>query len=190
MPFVAKYQSGICPKCGRVMNPGDTLTVAGRGRPSRNGSGTRTYRHVNCTSPMQATARPTPPAIQREALMPTVAEVVAPMQDDEKVSSLANNILAIRREIEEMRAETAREIEEAKRAVIKSVVVTVSNGDRMHTIDVGLQHENFGLLCELMAGLDPADRNVWLTGPAGSGKTTAARKLAEALGLADRLYGR
>lgn len=185
MPFVARYFSGTCANCGKAMNPGENLTVAGRGRPSRNGTGKRTYRHVDCGRPMTPMQGPqTPPAIRREAL-PTVADVVeAPPEIPVDNSELA----AIRAEIAEMKADTARQIAEAKRAAVKSIVLNVNNGDRTHTIDVGIQHENFPMLCELMAGLDPADRNVWLTGPAGSGKTTAARKLAEALGLGDRFY--
>lgn len=174
MPFVAKYQSGICPNCGKGMNPGELLTVRGRGRPSQNGSGRRTYMHVDCGTPLK-----TPPAIQRESL--TVAQAVT-----ESVSAPfapSDELSAIRAEIAEMKRQTAQELEQVKRAAIKSVVVTVNNGDQTHTIDVGLQHENFPMLLALMSGLEPAERNIWLTGPAGSGKTTAARKLAEALGV-------
>lgn len=46
-------------------------------------------------------------------------------------------------------------------------------------VEIGRQHERFPLLLQVLAcGL-----NVLLVGPAGTGKTTAARKAAEALGL-------
>lgn len=46
----------------------------------------------------------------------------------------------------------------------------------------GTQHKAFRTLVMLTDALGHDDRNIWLAGPAGSGKTTAARKLAEALG--------
>lgn len=47
----------------------------------------------------------------------------------------------------------------------------------------GVSHKKFSPLVMLMTSLGEEDRNIWLAGPAGSGKTTAARKLAEAMGL-------
>jgi len=44
------------------------------------------------------------------------------------------------------------------------------------------RHMTFGKLVMLASALGNEDKNVWLAGPAGSGKTTAARKLAAALG--------
>lgn len=65
---------------------------------------------------------------------------------------------------------------------------TVTTPVKTTTI-TGIQHKQFGLLLELALSLDPEDRNIWITGPAGSGKTTAARKLAEALGLEFAFHG-
>jgi cobaltochelatase CobS len=51
--------------------------------------------------------------------------------------------------------------------------------------DMGLQHELFPLLlgaCNARTS-DGFRLNIWLTGPAGSGKTTAAQRVAEALGI-------
>lgn len=45
-----------------------------------------------------------------------------------------------------------------------------------------VRHERFGKLVMLVSALGNEDKNIWLAGPAGSGKTTAARKLAAALG--------
>lgn len=52
-------------------------------------------------------------------------------------------------------------------------------------INVGVQHRNFPLLLKTVACRLPNGRrlNVWLHGPAGTGKTSAAAKCAEALGL-------
>jgi hypothetical protein len=46
----------------------------------------------------------------------------------------------------------------------------------------GIQHRTFGKLVMLASALGNEDKNIWLAGPAGSGKTTAARNLATAMG--------
>lgn len=51
-------------------------------------------------------------------------------------------------------------------------------------VDVGVQHVQFPALLAAVA----ARRNVWLVGPAGSGKTSAAHAVAESLGL--RFYAK
>lgn len=45
-----------------------------------------------------------------------------------------------------------------------------------------IQHQAFEKLVMLASALANDDKNIWLAGPAGSGKTTAARKLAASLG--------
>jgi hypothetical protein len=47
------------------------------------------------------------------------------------------------------------------------------------TVNVGVQHHTFPLLLQVLS----QKLNVWLTGPAGSGKTTAAHNCAKALNL-------
>jgi hypothetical protein len=49
--------------------------------------------------------------------------------------------------------------------------------------DEGTYHHKFPLLLRLATHLSGSRRNIWLAGPAGSGKTTAAHQVAVALGL-------
>ena len=51
--------------------------------------------------------------------------------------------------------------------------------------DMGMQHHSFPTLLNVMSARQSSGfrLNVWLTGPAGSGKTTAANKCADALSL-------
>jgi hypothetical protein len=49
--------------------------------------------------------------------------------------------------------------------------------------DEGVYHHKFPLLLRLATHLSGSRRNIWLAGPAGSGKTTAAHQVAVALGL-------
>lgn len=68
------------------------------------------------------------------------------------------------------------------------VVPMSENAQRWQKIALraGTQHEAFKILVMLADALGNDDRNIWLAGPAGSGKTTAARKLAECLDMSDR----
>jgi cobaltochelatase CobS len=50
-------------------------------------------------------------------------------------------------------------------------------------LDEGVYHHKFPLLLRLATHLSGSRRNIWLAGPAGSGKTTAAHQVAVALGL-------
>lgn len=59
-------------------------------------------------------------------------------------------------------------------------VVEVRNTSTQKTIDVGVAHKQF---VTLLSMLKCDDIHVYLTGPAGSGKTTAAEQCAKALGL-------
>lgn len=53
----------------------------------------------------------------------------------------------------------------------------------------GLAHFKFAQLLKLATALPSDRRNIWITGPAGSGKTWAAEQLANTLGLEYRFLG-
>jgi hypothetical protein len=63
--------------------------------------------------------------------------------------------------------------------------VEIKNTETGEIADLGIQHKQFPvLLAAIGARLSDGHRiNVWLAGPAGSGKTTAAQLAAKALGL-------
>lgn len=63
--------------------------------------------------------------------------------------------------------------------------VIVENKTTEQTQDMGIQHKQFPVLLKLLACRTFSNEplNVWLTGPAGSGKTTAVRNAATALSL-------
>ncbi len=70
---------------------------------------------------------------------------------------------------------------EASKPVIIQIVDSEARIKR--ELPAGLYHEKFDELLELTRALDPRDRNIWITGPAGGGKTTAVEQVAEVLGL-------
>ena len=71
-------------------------------------------------------------------------------------------------------------IADAVKRLVNRIEVKVPD---LPSVDVGVQHKNFELLLKACnARLPDGHRlNVWLAGPAGSGKTTAAKNVAKAL---------
>lgn len=67
--------------------------------------------------------------------------------------------------------------------VLRPVIIHQHEKEQVTTHDLGVQHKQFAELYEVTMALPPQRRNIWLAGPAGSGKTTATEKMAEALGL-------
>jgi hypothetical protein len=79
-------------------------------------------------------------------------------------------------------------IERAKLPTTTNIVIhRADNTGRVETTDMGIQHDQFPRLlawCQTrVAGVGSRRVNVWLPGPAGSGKTTGANNVAIALGL-------
>lgn len=72
--------------------------------------------------------------------------------------------------------------------VARSVTIKVND---LPAVDAGLQHRNFPQLVRASQARlpDGARLNIWLSGPAGSGKSTACKKLAELLDLPFYLVG-
>lgn len=82
----------------------------------------------------------------------------------------------------------AAEVKRVQGAWQKFEIVTQ---DRTHRIE-GLAHKAFPKLLRAVSARTRHDKgalNIWLYGPAGTGKSTAARKLAEAFGLAFHTNG-
>lgn len=113
---------------------------------------------------------PIPPTGTLETLIAAaVAPYVkapAPGLDEPRVQALIDAALA---------SHTPKSADGATRITVS--VQAVPNGA---IVDVGRQHEAFPLLLEYVS----ARMNVYLVGGAGSGKSTAAHKAAEALGMA------
>jgi cobaltochelatase CobS len=82
-------------------------------------------------------------------------------------------------------AEIART--EVERALANGPVlkIEVRQGDELKGKVEGRQHKDFPKLLKMAAARDTKGNhlNIWLAGPAGSGKTTAAEKVAEAMGV-------
>lgn len=73
----------------------------------------------------------------------------------------------------------------------KPVLHVVEPGGALIGKAPATRHRNFDMLVKIVTARDPSGHrlNAWMTGPAGSGKTFAAKMLAEALGLEFRFHG-
>lgn len=71
------------------------------------------------------------------------------------------------------------------------VTVHVLKAETAKAIDLGHQHKNFATLLKMAQARtkDGMRLNIWLKGPAGSGKTTAAKKVSEALQMQFQFNG-
>lgn len=65
--------------------------------------------------------------------------------------------------------------------VVINVTPTTTNPTTTTQVTIGLTHKTFPRLLRTMQSLELEQRNIWLAGPAGSGKTTAAKQLSQAL---------
>lgn len=70
-------------------------------------------------------------------------------------------------------------------------IIVLKQPDPLPDINAGVQHRNFEKLlkaCNARKG-NGHHHNIWLHGPAGTGKTTAAEKIAEVMGMEFRYNG-
>lgn len=64
----------------------------------------------------------------------------------------------------------------------KPITLTIAtSSNHTQTIKIGLAHHKFPLLVKWAKSLENGQRNIWIAGPAGSGKTHAAKQLAGVL---------
>lgn len=112
----------------------------------------------------QGDANPNPDA---QAALAALMAALTPKPQEIKIDETAVRTLA---------REVAKEV---MREAIRPTHVMITTPDNQ-TIDVGLQHKSFPTLITTMATKFP----VWMPGPAGSGKTTAAKNAAKAFNVA------
>jgi cobaltochelatase CobS len=75
-------------------------------------------------------------------------------------------------------------IKPLEEAAARRLIIEVRQPNAAPVIhDEGTYHHKFPLLLRLATHLSGSRRNIWLAGPAGSGKTTAAHQVADKLGL-------
>ena len=96
---------------------------------------------------------------------------------------------SILRDVSQMVSELQTKIDRLTAA--RPIILTVQSSEGTHTVTMGAQHHMFMRLLKLCAvrKSNGDALNIWVTGPAGSGKTTAAANCAKALKLAFHFTG-
>lgn len=129
---------------------------------------------------------PTPASQYAEGSMERIVEAIAhKVMEDAGFTPNGGAILDGAAVIDTMLPVIEAAIERAKIKQVHLTVVRTSENGETHSVNLGRVHMMFERLlsrCRLV-GKDGNRYNVWLTGPAGSGKTTAAMQVAKALGL-------
>lgn len=144
---------------------------------------------VTSTDTAQAKPKPTRTAEgNRHPLYEAVKQVVIDVIGDGEINAGVDED-AVREIARDEDAKVAdfiqRTISEAVARIHKPTIVTVTNTDTNTSTDMGIQHKEFPTLLKLaqVRGPDGYVYPVWLPGPAGSGKTTAAKNVSKALNI-------
>ena len=101
-------------------------------------------------------------------------------------AKLATAKLTVTEEVKEQIHKLARDAASARAEELAPPRrIEVTNAEAKTTVALGLQHERFPLLLRATQARDHRGfkLNIWLTGPTGSGKTSAAEAVAKALSL-------
>ena len=212
--FVAKFH-GICIRCGKAINPGDAISKDGRGRPAQSGFYGKKYFHVVCNSrPLEKAPEKVAPEQEQKRELPKIdvsrwidtvqavrrvaaqhrAQIVISPRASIKGAQLLRAGVSAKDTVEaifgryrghNMWATIGAEAESFARTFVVPVTDAQEKWAKI-AARAGAQHRAFKALVMLSMALGEDDRNIWLAGPAGSGKTTAARKLADCLNMSDR----
>jgi MoxR-like ATPase len=183
MAFPATHP-GTCQRCKGAISPGDRINI--RNRPF---TGARF--HETCPGALPAPEAspevPTPAAPEAPAApaatvpaSPVITPAAAPGSIDAMIEARVREILGTFKPETAVDVETVRQIvrEALDASPVTRIVLTRQDGSEV-TIPEG-EHYNFARLLRLYnAGI----RAVYIWGPAGTGKTTAATRAAAALGL-------
>lgn len=193
--FPARFD-GICGNCHKAIRTGQFINWNRRGE--------RKIYHIDCQNP---DFKPEPTQTDIEAIEQVIESANVPqIQTRVTVAELppssnpadtltaaiqaiaGNSINAakveeiVNRKLATSQDNILRLISEIKQP--KELVVTRVDGDARVSVNVGQAHRSFPMLVKVAsAHTNETPINIWLTGPAGSGKTHAAAMLAKALGL-------
>lgn len=190
-PFPSKYP-GTCVYVGCTNRPysfGDSIVIVGERRPRNERTKRPTY-HTACYQLMIGANNG--PANHAAPITPKPVGDVDTPELSEYDDMPSNNLATLIAQAVAPLMKHSTEIDESKViALIKQhsapmpTLVHVQTEQDGEIRDLGVQHHMFKTLLNVMSARTSNGfrLNIWLTGPAGSGKTTAAHECAKALDL-------
>lgn len=190
--FPSRFGGQKCATCSSTINKGDMI------RWSRKTKGVVWHEACYENRPEETAGSFTDSEPKTDVLINTPKPVMT-HEDNGLAQTLANALSAYlpngtvdeKQVIELIKRNTldADEITELVKAYAptpKVITVEVKTAETGETINLGLQHHKLPLMIQTLSARQSSGYrlNIWLTGPAGSGKTTAASACAKALNLA------
>jgi cobaltochelatase CobS len=125
-------------------------------------------------APAPAPVAPTtaPPATSEVASILAEARREAARMDDGRERAIMTEVNALQSKLDRL-------------TLARPIILTVVAPDSTHTVELGPQHHMFTRMLKLAATRKATGEalNIWVTGPAGSGKTTAAANVSKALAI-------
>lgn len=208
----ARYDSGDCVHCGKPIRAGQYMSWARRGNTAGKESGKwhancdspwESPRANNATQytppPPPPTYTPPTPTVPTEAvtiahdangnITAAIAAVAGTLREhSEAIGTIATSLTTLHAQSQTHANDVTERLNNAE-ALVSDLAKQVADNRPINVVmtfenttvtrDLGIQHEQFMTLLKWLS----IKRNVMLVGPAGSGKSTAAKKIAEMLNL-------
>jgi cobaltochelatase CobS len=180
--FINKFPNRTCRTCGELIPIGVRFTW------TRTANQPSTFFHIDCTPDGLATE--TEETAGETTRLQTIQQTATQQTANGWIDGLA---AAIAPYLEQrLAAKLDRDgVEDIVQSMLDGAIftsvttVTIDNKVTGTTKHVGIQHKLFPTLLQVCQARTPNGKrlNLWLTGPAGGGKTKACENAAEALGL-------
>ncbi len=197
-PFLARYHSN-CKICGADVWGKQSTWIRSKNTEKKG------YVHLTCweTRDARETSDSNATLDASETIEPIVEPIIEkPVQSSDgavidmlgnalwsrfesRVKAIESNSDKLSSKLDSELASFRSDIEDLLNNQVKPTHVTLQTAESAEIKDLGIQHNQFPTLLKMVSARDHNGHrlNIWIAGPAGTGKSTAAEKVAAVLGL-------
>ncbi len=189
MPYHESCAPAIVVNSGKVDARFNVITTQHTSNTSNTSNNGLTTTKPSTDAPVTTPTNQTPSIDAINTTLQTVSTMLE--QFSRSVTHLSSQTADTKIENQQLQtrlADLARKLTDLENRPQKVAEIIIKQQDTSKTI-TGTFHYKLPQLLRLAASLDVGERNVWLTGPAGSGKTTAAHQVAKVLNLPFEFHG-